>query len=139
MFSKTEEETYPSECIPLCPQTLNYPASFEVQRAKRSDYMPGSFGLASLLKGRLLCYTQDVPPPPSSSFSSAECRAACTTTGVMLPSSEQDVLILLTGLAVGKLVHKRTTDIQRVGVSNAMKRIGNGETQTSTDANFSPF
>lgn len=49
------------------------------------------------------------------------------TTCVMLPSSEQDVLFLLTGLAFGKLGYKRTTDIQRIGVGNAMKTIGDGE------------
>lgn len=41
----------------------------------------------------------------------------------MLPSSELDVLILMTGLAVGNLVHKRITDIQRIGECNAMNII----------------
>lgn len=41
----------------------------------------------------------------------------------MLPSSEQDVLIPSTGLAVGKLVYKRITDIQWIGECNAANRI----------------
>lgn len=39
----------------------------------------------------------------------------------MLPSSEQGVL--LAGLAVGKLVYERITDIQRIGECNATNRI----------------
>lgn len=103
MFSKTEEETYPSDCVPLRPRTLNYPASFKVQQAMRSGYMPGSFGLARLLKGCFATRKTSLLPPPSSSFSSNECSAACTRTGVMLPSSEQDVLFLLTGFSLWQI------------------------------------
>lgn len=40
----------------IAPKILKYPASFRVQWAKWSGYMPDSFGLASLLKGRVLLH-----------------------------------------------------------------------------------